>query len=698
MADYKPLPVKQAEITAIDVPKFNSGLFLNGAQNAPITSFIASKDVELTIDGYITNRRIQEPFLPDTVEAGYQKFPVDYNGNLYFFTLDNNKVVYCQEGDTTWTNCTGSNTVTTQNGGQPLLLRVLDCVLIINGGNGDKLAYVDLGNTGSVFPVVKYVHVDDPTTALTFTATNLTTSAGQPFNIYYAYSYTTAVGETLLSPIMTVPINIARDQWQTQTTPAKLELDFHDTPPAAAQFRNIYVALAPTAGAIQASDMLTIASKQPTNQTKFVDDGTLDINLGSTPPLVNSTDGPKVRYGIIESGNPILYGDPDNPSNIYIGGGGQFALSFSISNNGFTAQPELGTNFFPTVVVGFRTGQGSPAITVLFSNTEGLSRQAILTPQTVNYGSTSFSVWGLAEQHYGSAGVAAPNSAINYNGKLAVLTTDGFTTLDTGGLRLNVISAVNISDLPIGDLIKTIKPSAMGGVVGAGWNGKFMWTIPSNGFDTPQQILVYDTSNEKTAFYTLDIKAQWIGVITPRNQAAFVYVCVGKSTYKLLDGSSTYDVINGVNKPFSTNATGPLMGLADNGAHNHWQADVQAMFYVLGLIGSITVGVNYRNEGGRIKTKKRVYVGPTFTPSSAGGWGDPGWGYAHVPGVAWSGEPIISASNAAITTSDVRIPVQIDDNMNEAQWFTSTDIGFNAFTLRAVSYEGINLGVRPDLQ
>lgn len=695
MADF--LPVASQEITSVDVPKFDQGLFLNGAQNAPIHSFISSKDVELTIDGYITNRRIEQPFLPDTVEPGYQKFPVDYNGNLYYFTLDDGKVRYCQEGETSWHDCTGENSFTTQNGGQPILQRVLDCVQVINGGNGDKLAYVDLGSTASTFPVIKYNLVADPTAALTFTAENLTTTVGQPFNIYYAYNYSTDVGQTLLSPILTIPISIPRDQWQTQTTPAKITLQFNDTPPAHATYRNVFVALAPTAGAIQASDMLTIAVQQPTNQTKFVEDGSLDINLGSTPPLVNSTDGPKVQYGIVENGNPILYGDPDNPSNIYIGGGGQNALSFSISNNGFTAQPELGTNYYPTIVVGFRTGQGQPAITVLFSNTEGLSRQATLTQQTVNYGDTSFSVWGLTEQHYGSAGVAAPNSAINYNGKLAVLTTDGFVTYDTTAQKLNVISAINISDLPIGDLVKTIKPSAMPSVVGTGWNSKYMWTLPSNGFDTPQQILVWDTGNNKTAFYTLDIKAQWIGVVTPKNQAAFVYVCVGKSTYKLMDGSSTYDVIGGVNKPFSTNATGPLMGMGGE-VHNVWQADVQAMFYVLGLIGGITVGVRYRNESGNLKTKTRFYPGPAFNPSAAGGWGDPGWGYAHVPAVAWRGEPVISAKDSAIKSSDVRIPLQIDDNMNEAQWFISTAIGFNAFTLRAVSYEGISLGVAPDLQ
>jgi hypothetical protein len=695
MSVSQPVKVPVKEISSVDVPNFIEGLFQNGAQNAPLNSFISSKDIELTVDGYITQRRNMQPFLPDTVESGFEKFPVSYGGELYFFTLDNDKVVYCKEGDTTWTICGGSNTVHTQLGGRPIMLRVLDSVLVLNGGNGDRLAYADLTTTG--FPVVQYTPITDPTTALTVSGTNLSVSGTQPFSIYYAYSYTTTVGETLLSPIITVPINIVRDQWQTQSNPAKLTLTFHDTPPTGAQYRNVYVALAPTAGTIQSTDMLTIATQQSITATSFTDDGSLSINLGAVAPLTNSTSGPKVQYGIVENGNPILYGDPDNPSNIYIGGGGPYALDFSISNNGYTAQPEQGTNYYPTTVVGFRSGTGVPTITVLFSNTEGLSKQAILSQQTITYGDSPFSVWGLTEQHYGSAGVAAPNSAINYNGKLAFLSTDGFVTLDTAAQRLNVIDATNITNLPLGKFVKTIKPSAMPGVIGAGWNDKYMWTVPSNGFDTPQQVLVYDTSNGKTAFYTLNIAAQWIGVVTPQNEASFVYLCVGKSTYKLLDSTSTFDVIGGVNKAFSTNATGPLMGMGGE-AHNMWQADVQAMFYILGLIGSITIGVNYRNQNGVIKTKQKTYVGPDFTPSSAGGWGDPGWTYANFPSPSLAGAPVLSQSDAAIISSDVRIPLQIDDIMSEAQWFINTAIAFNAFTLRAISYEGINLGVRPDLQ
>lgn len=87
-----------------------------------------------------------------------------------------------------------------------------------------------------------------------------------------------------------------------------------------------------------------------------------------------------------------------------------------------------------------------------------------------------------------------------------------------------------------------------------------------------------------------------------------------------------------------------------------------------------------------------------FTPSAAGGWGDTEYVYGSFPLIpGWASSPAISDPGVAVTTSDVRIPIQVDDLMNEAQWFYSTPVGFNSYQIRAISFEGINLGVRPDL-
>jgi hypothetical protein len=696
MSVNNPVPVPEQQVTSLDIPNFEAGLFLSGANSAPTPSIVDGRNIEITSDGFLTQRRKLEPWLPDTAENGYQIYPVKYKGVLYYFTADAGKIKYCKEGDAGWTNCTGSNTITTQNGGMPIFIRVLNNVMCLNGGNGDKLCYVDLTTAG--FPVVKYTALADPTLVMTNTLTSL---AAGSFKVFYAYTYTTDVGETNLSPILTVSIDHTRDQWQTMATPGKVNLTRPGTAPTGAKFWNLYVAIAATSGTIQNSDMLQVAIKLDLGVTSFIDDGSLDINLGSIAPLANSTDGPRVKYAEMEDGNPILFGDVDNPQNIWIGGGGPYAMSFSISNGGYLAQPEQGTNFEPTAVIGFRNGQGIPSLTVLYSNTEGLSKQAVLEQQTVNYGNQSFSVWGVTEQHYGAAGVAATLSCINYNGQLLFFSTDGVMSMNTQPLRQNVISTINYSNKSIDPAFRQVKVSAMPNIVGTGWNNKFMWIVPNSGFDSPQQIWVLDTNQKgidgNGAWYFLDIAAQWIGTVSPPTTAAFTYVRQGKKSYKLLSAVTSYDSIGGSSVPFDTGATGPLVG-ANSAAHNTWQADVQAVFYILNLIGTITVGVNYYNQNGNLKTKQKTFVGPQFRPSSAGGWGDTQWTFGNfnqIPG--WRTSPAIDASTTAITPVTKRIKVPIDEIFNEAQWWFQTPTGYSAFKLRAISFEGINLGVRPDL-
>lgn len=695
MADSKYAKVSQKTIGSVDVVNFAAGLSLDGAQNSPPDSFIKSKDVELTNRGYLIPRRKLAPFLPDTVGTSYQKFPVLWDDQLYYFTLDDGKAKFCQEGDTTWTDCDGAdNDFFTNLGGYPKFIRVLDRVLILNGKNGNKLAFIELVTTG--FPITKYTVVTDPPSAPTAALTSIATGAQ---HIYYAITYSGAIGETLLSPILDQTVNTPRDGWQAMGTPGSIKVTRVGSAPAGAKFWNLYIALAATAGSIQPSDMLQLAVKLDLATTEFVDDGTLDINLGSVPPSANSTDGPRVSHGIVEDGNPILFGDEDNQYNIWIGGGGPNALDFSVSNGGYRAEPEKGTNFYPTTIIGFRNGQGVPSLTILYSNTEGLSKQSVLQQQTISYGEQSFTVWGVTEQHYGAAGVAAPNSAINYNGKLLFLSTDGFSSMESQPTTPNVLNTKPVAG-PIDEYVRGIKNSAMPAVVGTGWNNKYMWLVPNAGFDVPQQILILDTNNKgiegNGAWYTMDIPADWIGTVSPQNDAAFVYISQGKRSLKLLTASSTFDTIDGVNVPFSTGATGPLLGMGGN-AHNTWQADVQAMFYVLGLVGEMTIGVNYRNLSGRIKTKTKLIKGPSYVPSGAGGWGDTGWSFGSGPSLATT--PHIDDTGVALQAVDIRKGIRIDDIHSEAQWFYSTGVGYNNYKgIRAISFEGINLGVRPDLQ
>ena len=122
MAITKPEKVPKKNITSIDVTGWSGGLFLNGEQMAEGNQFVSSSNVELSPNGRPRPRKSLQRWLPDTVETVYEIFPALVNGELYFFTADQNKLKYCQEGDSGWTDCTGDNTITTNNGGKTTFL------------------------------------------------------------------------------------------------------------------------------------------------------------------------------------------------------------------------------------------------------------------------------------------------------------------------------------------------------------------------------------------------------------------------------------------------------------------------------------------------------------------------------------------------------------------------------------------------
>lgn len=696
MAVTDPVKVPKRNIGSLDLNGWSGGLFLNGARLAEGNQFVSSKDVRLTQQGRLTPRYSLEKFLPDTVETVYEIFPATWQGQLYFFTADENKLKYCQIGDTEWTDCTGDNTITTNNGGKPTFIRVLNSILLLNGSNGDKICYIDLET--ATFDVVKYTFVDNPADPLTATASGITTTGA--YKIYYGWTYSSATGETEISPILEQTISKPRSQWDPEGT-EYLTLTFPDfgSEPAGATYRNLYIALAANGGTIQPSDMLMLAGGLDLNQEKFVDNGTLAIDIGrGNPPSVNATDGPRADHAIETNGRPVLFGIKDEDGNdtgeVFIGGDGEFALDFSSANGGFRSEPSKGTNYYPSSIIGFRNGQGIPSLTILFSNTQGLAKQATLEQQTINYGNQSFVVWGVTEQNYGAAGVASPYGVVNYKGQLMIPSTGGLLSADTRPQLQNIIQILNV-DQDIDVLFKSIHTSALPEIVGVGWDNKFQFIIPANGFTTPNKILIRDLENNG-AYYTLDIAAQWIGVVTPPNSPAFVYICQGNKILKFSDTFGTVDYKGSGAETFSTSVTGAMVGLND--AHNAYQAMVQAVFDVLNIIGTITVGVTYIDQNGDEKTVEETFEGPEYVRSSSGGWSDPEWVYAGAASPAWFQSTAIDEGSSSLNRVDERIKVPINDLVSAAQWYIRTPVGYADWVLRTVSYEGENLGVKPDLR
>lgn len=126
---------------------------------------------------------------------------------------------------------------------------------------------------------------------------------------------------------------------------------------------------------------------------------------------------------------------------------------------------------------------------------------------------------------------------------------------------------------------------------------------------------------------------------------------------------------------------------------------VQAVFYVMNLVGNIEIGVNYRNQNGKLKTKSKIYEGPVYKRSTAGGWSSPQYTYHGFPTPAgWDPVGFIGVGTGLLTREDKRITISINDLASEVQWWIRTEAGYNDYLLKVISFEGENLGVKPDLR
>lgn len=587
---------------------------------------------------------------------------------------------------------TGSNWVSTPTGAINTFLRIQDKVIILNGV--DKLGYINLTN----MTVVKFTAVTNPVSQVTATATGLTLT-GNP-KIYYAMNWNSTVGQTAITPPQTFSVSKSRGTWKTDGTEF-LTIDRVNTAPAGAVSWNLWVALAKSGTTIAVGDMLLLAGGIDIASTTIVDNGTLPIDISKgTAPADNSTDGMIATYGVEDRGRPFLYGDPTagKEQNLYIGGDGENALDFSPTNGGYVVELNKGTNYFPQGVIGYRSGPGVPAITVLFSTSSGLSKQTIIEQQTITYGTQSFVVWTQTEQNYGAAGISSPYAVINYLGKLIFPTTDGIVSLDTESTRLNVLTSKRISD-KVSTTVGSMKSSALPLIVGAAWGNRVFISVPSRGYDYNNQILVYDmTNDQKPAWYTLDVRAQWVGTISPRQESAFVYVCQDNHIYRLEQSYVALDEnSDGTTTPFPVSAKGALIGT--NQSHNGFISIVQVMFYIVDLIGEIEIGVNYRNEVGKMKTKSKFISRGAYAKSSGGGWSSPSYVFKGGEGtyLSWGDFPAITDAELALKET-IRVPLVLNVLTSEMQWFINTNLDNSSFTLRSVSYEGINIGVRGDLR
>ena len=692
MAVTDPVKVKPATISSSDLLSFAAGLDERGDYNAPPDAFSFGRNASVNSSNNITKRLSKKRWLPDSVGFNGEVSTIYYEGEIYYFIADDGVVKYCQLNDTAWTTCGGDNEITTDEGVITTFLRTNNLLLCMNGV--DPLRFIRLTD----FEMVQFTHVDDPTNAPTAAATGITGSGS--YRVYYGITWNSdGGGETACSPILSQAVSKSRSTWKTDGT-EYLTITRNNTAPTGATTWNLYAAIALQGTTPVASDLAMLQADIPNATTTFVDNGSVPFDISyNLAPDTNSTEGIKASLGTIVDKTPVLYGDPDNPYDIYFGALTDDGVSFG-SNNGAQRLPLLkGTNYYPTAVVGFRNNQNVPNLLALFSGTEGVSKQQIISQKTLTYGNATVTYWGADELNAGASAVYSKYGVVPYLGELQFPSSDGITSIKTEQDLQNVLSPSIVSD-PINKTYRTIKNANFDKIVGAAWNNLVAFTVPSRGFNYNNQILVRDLSNRnKPKWYIWDIEADWIGAVSPPNRDSFFYIRQGNKFFKLVESYVAEDEeSDGTSTPYPVTVESSLK--AFNQGRNIYMATNQVVCYLAEFIGTVNITVYYKNKKGKTKSKTKTFTNGSHGRNLFGGWSNPRLLYRSWNNrmVNWSTPlPTSSETNNALKTVK-RCPIKLPNPViNEAKIKITGDLNNTSFDWVNANFEGVIIGVVGDI-
>lgn len=693
MAVNDPVDVKGAAIvTPVQITSFAAGLDERGDYNIPPDAMSFGRNGRVNSANNATKRFSKKRWLPDSVGFNSEVSTVYYGGEIIYFIADDGKVKYCRPNDTSWTDCGGSNAITTTTGLITTFMRTNDWLLCGNGV--DEMRYIDL----PTLDMTQFTFVADPVSVLTAVATGIT-GAG-PFNVYYATTYNSdGGGETAIGPIKTQAVSKSRSTWLADGT-EYLTIAFNDTPPADATSRNLYAAIALQGTTPVASDLAQLKSNIAIADASFVDNGSLPFNIAvNTAPDTNSTAGIKASNFTMSGTIPVAYGDPDSPYDLYFGALTDEGVSFG-ANNGAQRLPLLkGTNYYPTSVIGFRNNQNIPNLLALFTGTEGTSKQQIISQKTLSYGNTTINYWGADDLNAGASAVYARFGVISFLNQLIFPSSNGVTALKTDPNLQNVLSPSIVSQA-ISDTYGTIKNANFDKIVGAAWNSLIAMTVPSRGFNYNNQILIYDSVNkDKPKWYIWDLAADWIGSVSPPNSDSFFYIREDNHFFKLVDSYVAEDEnADGTTTPFPVTIETALV--AANQTRNSFFASTQAVVYVANFIGTVNVEVSYIDKKGKLKRKRKSFTNGSFIRNMFGGWGNPRLLYRSFNNrvINWSTPmPVSGESNTTqkiVKRLRIRLPNPV---VNEAKFKVWSELENTSFDVVNCAIEAVNIGVIGDI-
>lgn len=568
------------------------------------------------------------------------------------------KVYIAKPEDTVWTICNGK---TFDNTAKAHFCQIQNKVLVMNGK--DTLSYLDIPTSA----VIPFTALSTPSAPTLTTNTGLT---GTVFNIYYAITANSSVGETDGSAVLSTPVLTDRDLWNPTTQSIKISW----SAVASAAGYNVYVGTA-APGAVPT--MYLIASGLDPATLSFTDDGTIAQDIKRPLPKFNNTAGPCVSRGTVINNRPWLVGDFNNPFYVWRGGDYGYELDFSPANGGGFTPIGNGTKELPIKVMPFRDAKGNAQITVLCQGTNGRGKRYLLTPDSVTFGTTTINFYDVTEDN-GQDGTDSPDGIITYNDSLWYPSRDGFKTTGTKPQLQNVLSTDRVSNTIQTD-IKTLNNSSMGGCVGLGFEGRLYWLLPVSS-STNNQIWVLDLDRQGAWMKPWNISADWMWLVNDNSGTTHFCVLSGNVIYELSYTALTAD--DGT--AFATNGDSGQIQFSPDG--REWGKLIQLVFVLLRPQGRINFTVSGRTEDSTLAV---VGTQTYLAKSSRDGWSEPGTGWSRLRG--WS-EIIGTPTSFNDASQEVLVDVNEDLQWYSYGWNT-TDSGVD-YNLSDVVAVYVPLGIK----
>ncbi len=571
------------------------------------------------------------------------------------------KVYVARGEDVSWTVCNGK---TYDNFAKAHFIQIDSKVFVMNGE--DYLSYLDT----STMTVVGYTALATPSAPILNTLTGLT---GTSFNVYYAITANSTVGETNGSGVLTQQVLTDRDLWNPDTQSVKIEW----STVTGVKSWNVYMGISADGAGVP--KLYAVATGLDPSILTFTDNGTVQQDLSRPLPTTNGTAGPRASRGTVANNRVFLVGDKDHPYYVWRGGDYGYELDFSPANGGGYTPVGSGTKDIPISVSPFRDGKGDAKVMILSQGTNGHGRRSYMAPTVVTYGSISLTVWEVTEDS-GQDGTDSPDGVIIYQNSIWYPSRDGFKTTGTKPQLQNVLSTDRISNTIQGDL-GTLNSSAMNGCVGLAFEGRLYWALPV-GSTSNSQIWSLDIDRKGAWMKPWNIPADWMTLYNDNTGRTHFLVLKSNKLYELSYAAKTTD--DGA--AFSTSLSSGQVPFVDD--RREWGRLIQLVFVLLRPQGAINFTVSGQSEEGlQVYTKSEDFS----ANSSRAGWSEPftGWSTPSLRG--WSEVLAIPTSTQP---ASAEVIVEVDEDL---QWFqfgmNTTEAGID-YNLSDVVAEYVNVGIK----